>query len=163
MTWIKNLDYGDAGTFTGLKKDCCDAEIWTHGVATYWKWFWDSENLLLNNRTHLYFAHIFLLLGRNWHFGIQTELVFWSIFGVILSKKMHVFSFYAKFWSEWHQKMTQNQKISKFQNTSSVCIPKSQFLAKNEKIWTKWIWVLLLRSKFLDPPNPGISHTFREI
>ena len=60
-------------------------------------------------------------------------------------------------------KIPQNPKISKIQKTSSLCIPKCQFLAKNEEIWTKWRWVLLFRSKFSGLLNPGISHTFCEI
>ena len=68
--------------------------------------FWGSENyLLLNNRTRLHLVHISSFLARNWHLGIQRELVLWifdilsfsAIFRIIISQKQHIFRFQAKF------------------------------------------------------------------
>ena len=104
--------------------------------------FWNTK------RTCFLDFWYFLFLGHFWgHFGLK--IANFQILSLILLKMT--------------PKMAQNQKISKIQKTSSLCIPKCQFPAKNEEIWTKWRWVLLFRSKFSDPPNPGISHTFREI
>ena len=67
--------------------------------------FGGSENFLLNICTHLHFVHISSFLARNWHFGIQRELVFWifdifwfwAIFGVILSQKCKFSEFLPNF------------------------------------------------------------------
>ena len=67
--------------------------------------FGGSENLLLNNITHLHFVHISSFLARNWHFGIQRELVFWifyifwfcAIFGSFWAKKCQFTDFLPNF------------------------------------------------------------------
>ena len=100
--------------------------------------FGGSENLLLNNRTHLHFVHISQFLAKSWHFGIQTELVFWifdifwfwAIFGVILSPKMQIFWFFAKFWSKWPQKWTKIKKYQKSKTQVLFVFQNASFLPK---------------------------------
>ena len=101
--------------------------------------FGGSENLLLNNRTHLHFVHISQFLAKSWHFGIQTELVFWifdifwfwSIFGVILTKIWQKLGKFAFFGSKLPQKWPKIKEYQKSKKTSSLCIIKCQFSAKN--------------------------------
>ena len=108
-----------------------------------------------------------LLGGKN--LGIFKNPLFSLIFATqnlvktCWGGKLPIFRFQGQFLLKMTPKMAQNQKISKIQKTSSLCIPKCQFLAKNEEIWTKWRGVHMFRRKFSDPPNTGISHTFREI
>ena len=45
--------------------------------------------------------------------------------------------------------MAKKLKISKIQNTSSLCIVKCQFSAKFGINWIKWVRVLLFRRPFL--------------
>ena len=70
------------------------------------------------------------------------------------------FRIFGQIWLKMTLKKTQNQKVSKIQKRSSLCIPKCQLSAKNEQIRRKWRWVLFLRSKFSDPQIPGFPIHF---
>ena len=109
----------------------------------------------------------------NWGFGIQTKLVswifdffpFWPFFGPFQADICQKLKNSTFFCAKRAQKMGQHGKISKIQETSFVCILKSQFHAKNEGNWGNWRRV----ESFFVPKNGnflrglflyGISYTF---
>ena len=105
------------------------------------------------------FCPYLFILAKNRHFdeklrfGFLIFFRFWVLSGVILGKiqpKYGTLHFLIKLTPA----MAQNQKIFKIQITSSLCIPKCQFSAKNEEIQKNINKFYCLEAHFQLTPTP---------